>query len=58
MHAPITTSLAMHTGFIVVGIEYRRAPEHKCPAAHEDCLAAVKWISEHAAALVSEGVSE
>ena len=58
MHAPITTSLAAHTGCIVVGVEYRLAPEHKCPAAHNDCVTAVKWIHKHAAALVSVFVSE
>ena len=55
MYTPITTTLASHTGYIVVGIEYRCAPEHKCPAAHHDCVAAVRWIHEHAASLVSEG---
>ena len=53
MHAPICTTLAAETGFIVVSIEYRLAPEHKCPAAHNDCMTAMKWIHDNAASLVS-----
>lgn len=53
MSAPVATSLASHTGFIVLSLDYRLAPEHKCPAAHKDCVAAVRWIHKHAASLVS-----
>lgn len=36
---------------IVVDVEYRRAPEHKYPAAHRDCEAALDWLAAHAAEL-------
>ncbi len=41
-------ALATKTGAIVASVEYRHAPEHKFPAAHEDSFAAYKWVLENA----------
>ncbi len=42
-------SLADQTKAIFVAVEYRKAPEFKFPAAHEDAFAAYKWVLKNAA---------
>ena len=44
-------ALGAGTGAVVVSVDYRHAPEHKFPAAHDDAIAAYRWIVENSGAL-------
>lgn len=43
--------LADKTGYIVVSVDYRLAPEHRFPAAAEDAIAAFEWVRDNAASI-------
>ena len=50
-HHGLCARLAERAGAIVVAVDYRLAPEHKFPAAVEDCLAAYRWLRSRATEL-------
>mgnify|MGYP003704244817 CR=1 FL=1 len=50
-------TLCHDSGCIVVAVDYRLAPEHRFPAAVDDCQAALRWLAAHAAQLGIEHVA-
>lgn len=45
-HDSFCRTMARNTGAVVVSVDYRRAPEHRAPAAAEDIYAATVWAAE------------
>lgn len=50
-HDILCRRLALASGCAIIAVDYRLAPEHRCPAAFDDCWAATCWIADNAVAL-------
>ena len=50
-HNSLCAEIARLTGYQVVAVDYRLAPEHRWPAAVDDCLAAARWVAASPEAL-------
>src|SRR5580698_958836 len=50
-HDGFCRRLCEAAGYRIIAVDYRLAPEHPFPAALMDCLLAVNWVANHAAAL-------
>lgn len=48
---PFCRDLCVRSDAVVVSVDYRHAPEDRFPAAANDAVAALRWVSEHAEAL-------
>ena len=50
-HDPACRALTNETGYAVVSVDYRLAPEHPFPAALRDYYRAIRWVVENAATI-------
>jgi acetyl esterase len=55
VHDGACRRLANRSGLAVLGVDYRRAPEHRFPAAPDDVDTAIAWLDREAAALGLDG---
>ncbi len=54
-HDNVCQRLATESGWTVVSVDYRLAPEHPFPAALEDAYTALEWVVEHPSAVGGDG---
>lgn len=46
-HDAVCRELCVGTGCTVIAVDYRLAPEHRFPAAVEDCWDVTRWVADH-----------
>jgi acetyl esterase len=46
-HDQLCRAMSNGTGAVVISVDYRRAPEHRFPAAAEDAYAVTRWVADN-----------
>src|SRR4051812_33791590 len=50
-HDNLARTICRDAGATVVSVDYRMGPEHRFPAAPQDCFATTRWVAAHGAEL-------
>ena len=48
IYEPALRKIAKNGNFVIIAVEYQKAPEHSYPAPLDDCYATLKWVTENA----------
>ena len=48
IYEPALRKIAKHGNFVIIAVDYQKAPEHPYPAPLNDCYATLKWVIENA----------
>jgi acetyl esterase len=51
IYEPALRKIAKNGNFVIIAVEYQKAPEHSYPAPLDDCYATLKWVIENSAEL-------
>jgi acetyl esterase len=51
IYEPALRKLALAGDFVIIAVEYQKAPEHPYPAAFNDCFATLEWVVKNAMSL-------
>ena len=50
-YEPMLTQIASETAFVVIAVNYQKAPEHQFPIPFEDCYSTLEWVIAHSHSL-------
>ncbi|NDI25586.1 MAG: alpha/beta hydrolase [Actinobacteria bacterium] len=48
IYEPALRKIAKNGNFVIIAVEYQKAPEHPYPAPLDDCYVTLKWVIENA----------
>lgn len=51
IYEPALRKIAINGNFVIIAVEYQKAPEHSYPIPFDDCYATLKWVIANAAEL-------
>ncbi|CAB4774059.1 MAG: alpha/beta hydrolase fold domain-containing protein [Actinobacteria bacterium] len=47
-YSVVLSNMAAETGFVIIAVNYQKAPEHQFPIPFDDCYAGLLWVAKNA----------